>query len=181
MKDAYHILHFSATGVINANEMHLNGFGTMTLAGHAELVRTQKKADALASGINNAFISQLVETFYGAVRQDDLLGPIFARHIRNWPLHLARMKDFWASVMIESGRFSGSPMQKHIAVGGLEAAHFARWLALWAQVLSEKAPNPDVAERFQAAAKRIGESLLTGIEINRGGLATPSARGAPGA
>lgn len=153
----------------------------MTLAGHAELVRTQKKANALACGINDAFVSQLVETFYGAVRQDDLLGPIFARHIWNWPLHLSRMKDFWASVMIESGRFSGSPMQKHIAVGGLEAAHFARWHALWAQVLSQIAQNPDVAERFEAAAKRIGESLLTGIEINRGGLATLSARDAPGA
>ena len=181
MKDAYQILHFFATGVINANEMHLNGFGTMAVAGHAELVRAQKMADALACGIDDAFISQLVEQFYSAVRHDDLLGPIFAKHIQNWPRHLARMKDFWASIMIESGRFSGSPMQKHITVGGLDAAHFNRWQALWDQVLTENAPSPDVAGRFRAAAKRIGESLLTGIEINRGGLGTISARGAPNA
>ncbi len=151
------------------------------MAVHAELVRTQKKAESLACGIDDAFISQLVEQFYSTVRQDDLLGPIFAKHVRNWPLHLARMKDFWASVMIESGRFSGSPMQKHIAVGGLDGAHFARWQALWDRVLTETAPSPEVAARFRAAAKRIGESLLTGIEINRGGLAAITGRGAQNA
>lgn len=153
----------------------------MTSTGHAQLVRTQKMADALASGIDDAFISQLVEQFYAAVRQDELLGAIFAKHVSDWPRHLARMKDFWASVMIESGRFSGNPMQKHIAVGGLNATHFARWQALWDRVLTETAPSSDVAARFRAAAKRIGESLLTGIEINRGGLAAISARGTPNA
>ena len=148
------------------------------MAGHAELVRTQKMAEALTSGVDDAFISQLVEQFYGAVRHDDLLGPIFAKHVQNWPLHLARMKNFWASIMIESGRFSGSPMQRHIAVGGLDETHFARWQALWGQTLTENSPSSDVAARFRAAARRIGESLLTGIEINRGGLATISARDA---
>jgi len=149
----------------------------MTSAGHTQLVRTQKMADALASGIDDAFISQLVEQFYAAVRQDDMLGPIFTKHVMDWPLHLAQMKNFWASVMMESGRFSGSPMQKHIAVGGLDAAHFARWRALWDQTLTQNAPSPQVAAQFRKAAGRIGESLLTGIEINRAGLASVSESG----
>lgn len=148
----------------------------MTMAGHVQLVRARKMADALASGIDDAFISQLVEQFYAAVRQDELLGPIFAAHVSDWPRHLARMKDFWASVMIESGRFSGSPMQKHIAVGGLNAAHFARWQLLWNQTLTQIAPSPQAADGFRQAARRIGESLLTGIEISCGGLAAASAR-----
>lgn len=148
----------------------------MTMAGHLQLVRARKMADALASGIDDAFISQLVEQFYAAVRQDELLGPIFAAHVSDWPRHLARMKDFWASVMIESGRFSGSPMQKHIAVGGLNAAHFARWQLLWDQTLTKIAPSPQAADGFRQAARRIGESLLTGIEISCGGLAAASAR-----
>ena len=142
----------------------------MTLAGHAELVRAQKMADALACGIDDAFISQLVERFYSAARQDDLLGPIFAKHIQNWSLHLARMKDFWASIMLESGRFSGNPMRKHTAIGGLDAEHFARWQSLWDVTLTRIAPNEEVANRFRDAARRIGESLLTGILIDRGGL-----------
>lgn len=148
----------------------------MTTTDHAERVRTQKMADALACGVDDAFISELVESFYANVRRDDLLGPIFAKQIKDWPLHLARMKDFWASIMLESGRFSGNPMQKHIAIGGLDAAHFSHWQSLWDQTLRQVAPSPVVADRFRQAAQRIGESLLTGIEVDRGGLAAVSAR-----
>jgi len=135
-------------------------------------------ADALACGIDDAFISQLVEQFYGAIRADDMLGPIFGAKVSDWPHHLARMKDFWASIMLESGRFSGNPMRKHMAVGGLDAAHFARWQSLWDATLTQIAPNKQVADRFRDAAQRIGESLLTGIQIERGGLAAISAKAA---
>lgn len=145
---------------------------------HVEQVRARKKAEALACGIDDAFISQLVERFYNNVRDDDMLGPIFANKISDWPHHLKRMKDFWASIMIESGRFSGNPMRKHIAIGGLDAQHFARWQSLWALTLSSIAMEPVVADRFRDAARRIGESLLTGIEIDRGGLGAISS-GAP--
>lgn len=150
----------------------------MTVPDHVAQARARKRADALACGIDDALISQLVESFYAAVRRDEVLGPIFAGHIGDWPRHLARMKDFWASIMIESGRFSGNPMQKHIAVGGLDAAHFARWQSLWDQTLTQIAASPAAAERFREAAQRIGESLLTGIRINQGGLAAISASAA---
>lgn len=145
---------------------------------HAEQARARKTADALACGIDDAFISRLVEDFYDAVRKDDMLGPIFAERIGDWPHHLARMKDFWASVMLESGRFSGNPMRKHVAIGELGEAHFARWQSLWNQTLARIAPNPTVADRFRDAARRIGDSLLIGIQIDRGGLAAISARAA---
>lgn len=148
----------------------------MSAADHVAQVRARKRAEAQACGIDDALISLLVESFYETVRQDEVLGPIFAGHVKVWPQHLARMKDFWASIMIESGRFSGNPMQKHIAIGGLDAGHFARWQSLWGQALAQVAASPAASERFREAAARIGESLLTGIEINRGGLAAISAR-----
>ena len=123
-----------------------------------------------------AFVSELVERFYDSVREDAQLGPIFAKHVHDWPMHLARMKNFWASIMIESGRFSGSPMQKHIAIGGLDAGHFNHWRSLWEKNVTELAPNEEVRERFRQAAGRIGNSLLTGIELDRGGLAAVSTR-----
>lgn len=142
---------------------------------HADAARSKKMADALACGIDDAFVSNLVERFYENVRADELLGPIFAKQVKDWPAHLARMKNFWASIMIESGRFSGSPMQKHIAIGGLNAAHFKHWQSLWDEALTQLAPNPTVVGRFREAAGRIGDSLLTGIEIERGGLGAISA------
>lgn len=143
----------------------------MNAANHVMQARASKMADALACGIDNAFISDLVEQFYESIRADEMLGPIFGAKVADWPHHLARMKDFWASVMLESGRFSGNPMRKHIAIGGLDAAHFERWQSVWSETLNRIAPNDQVADRFRGAAHRIGESLLTGIQINRGGLA----------
>lgn len=142
----------------------------MTANAHVMRARAQKREMAAASGIDDALISALVEGFYSRVRADDMLGPIFTAHIEDWAPHLARMKDFWASIMIESGRFRGSPMQKHIALGGLEAPHFERWLSRWDETVTELIPDQQVADRFRAAASRIGDSLLTGIQIQRGGL-----------
>lgn len=148
----------------------------MSPSSYADLVRVRKSAEAAACGIDDAFIAELVESFYDTVRSDSRLGPIFGTHVKDWPHHLARMKDFWASIMIESGRFSGSPMQKHIAIGGLEAADFAHWQMLWDQTLSKLAVDPVVGDRFRQAARRIAESLLMGIEIDRDGLAAISTR-----
>lgn len=150
----------------------------MTGADHVARARAAKKAEAHADGIDDAFISLLVESFYDTIRQDEMLGPIFLEHVKDWPRHLARMKDFWASIMIESGRFSGNPMHKHIAIGGLDQVHFARWFVLWDQTLEQVAPSPKVAARFREGAQRIGDSLLTGIQIDRGGLAAISSKAA---
>ncbi len=83
----------------------------MNASDHVAQARARKMADALALGINEAFISHLVEHFYEAIRADEMLGPIFGAKVSDWPHHLARMKDFWASIMLESGRFSGNPMR----------------------------------------------------------------------
>jgi len=142
----------------------------MPESSYAERARARKTAQANALGINDELISNLVETFYGAIRKDDLLGPIFMDHVADWTPHLSRMKDFWASVTLESGRFRGNPMLKHIAIGGLDNMHFDRWLVIWNQTLDDIAPNEAAAQVFRQAAERIAESLLTGIKVQRGGL-----------
>jgi len=137
---------------------------------HAEQVRAQKMADAHAVGNNDALIARLVEAFYTTIRKDDLLGPIFAAHVSQWPPHLARLEDFWASITMDSGRFHGNPMAKHIAIGTLQQAHFDRWLMLWNKTIAKIVPNEAAADIFRAAAARIARSLFAGIELKRGGL-----------
>lgn len=138
---------------------------------HAALVRAQKRSAATQAGLDDALISSLVDAFYARVQTDELLGPIFARHVADWAHHLPRMKDFWASIMIESGRFAGRPMQKHIALGILDQTHFDRWLALWDETVATQVANTVVADNFRASAHRIADSLLTGVLVERGGLA----------
>jgi hemoglobin len=143
----------------------------MNATAHAERVRAEQRAKAAKVGIDETLIGQLVDHFYTRIQRDDLLGPIFAQHVANWSHHLPRMKDFWASIMIEPGRFNGRPMQKHIALGILTKAHFERWLALWDATVAQDVGDQAAAERFRTSAHRIADSLLTGVLAERGGLA----------
>lgn len=163
--------YYSPTAVNDANAIPLIWPDTVTPNAHAEQARARKRAAAAEVGIDEAMIGALVDRFYSRIQADDVLGPIFARHTGDWSQHLPRMKDFWASIMIESGRFNGSPMQKHIALGVLTSGHFDRWLALWDETLAENVASPTAAERFRTTAHRIADSLLTGVLAERGGLA----------
>ncbi len=137
---------------------------------HTIAAREEKAAHAEALGITEERISDLVESFYEKIRSDALLGPIFNQKIADWPPHLARMKDFWASIAIESGRFHGNPMIKHLAIPDIERAHFNHWLALFDDTLPEVMPNAAACEFFSKRAARIADSLMTGISIHRDGL-----------
>jgi len=143
----------------------------MTELSYVEQARLHKSAVATAMGIDEVLISALVESFYCRIRAHPVLGAIFAAKVVDWPPHLQRMKDFWASIAIESGRFHGNPMLKHIAIPGLASAHFQMWLDLWDETISEVVANPDAARLFHDRAQRIATSLQTGIALHKGGLA----------
>ncbi|WP_164118265.1 group III truncated hemoglobin [Sphingorhabdus sp. Alg239-R122] len=138
--------------------------------GHAAAARLRKRKAAEAMGIDTAFISEMVENFYARIRGDALLGPIFARHIDDWPPHLARMKSFWASVLHNSGGFSGNPMVKHIAIDGLDHAHFVHWLDLFHQTLEGMDASSKAVEHIHERARMIANSLMNGVAIHRDGL-----------
>jgi hemoglobin len=133
--------------------------------------RAEKRAAAEAIGVDSGYIDHFVETFYGKIREDDLLGPIFAERISDWPSHLARMKSFWRSVLHNSGEFSGNPMLKHLAIPGLELRHFAHWLDLFYATLRETEGHPEATALVGGRARMIADSLLTAIAMRRDGLA----------
>lgn len=141
---------------------------------HVDAIRQRKRAEAEAIGIDEVLVDRVVERFYTRVRADDLLGPIFAAKITDWPVHLARMKQFWRSVLLGTGEFSGNPMMKHQAISGLEERHFAHWLDLFYQTLRDECPQAAGVAEYGARARMIAESLLIGIEMRRDGL-TPHA------
>ena len=140
-------------------EFALNGF--------AEEARLRKAEEAQQMGIDDAVISSLVERFYETIRAHTTLGPIFAKRVDEWPIHLGRMKAFWKSIAIESGHFHGNPMLKHIAIGEIERTHFSEWLSLWSTAVSDVVQNDKAAEFFNNRAIRIAESLSMGIELHR--------------
>jgi len=64
--------------------------------------------------ISEEALGLVVERFYARVRLDPLLGPIFGAAVHDWPEHLARLTDFWSSVMLTSGRYKGRPLPAHL-------------------------------------------------------------------
>lgn len=110
-------------------------------------------------------LPELLETFYGRVRLDPLIGPVFNDAIHDWPEHLERIADFWSSVMLTSGRYKGNPVAKHFKhAPRLTPETFERWLAIWETTTNERLA-PAQAAAMQAKARRISESLQLAINF----------------
>lgn len=117
-------------------------------------------------------ITRLVHDFYARVRHDPALGPIFGEHVHDWDTHLARMVDFWSSALRGTARFRGTPMPKHVALPGLSAGLFGRWLELFGET-TQALGNAPMRERANELAQRIAESLWYGYQVGRQGSALP--------
>ena len=124
------------------------------------------------TGIDEAMIERLVHTFYAAVREDEVLGPIFDTKVEDWDDHLKRLCAFWSSVALMTGRYSGRPMPAHIRLP-IEREHFQRWLGLFRKTAAEVCPPP-AAAFFVDRAERIAESLQLGIAMARDNGLGPS-------
>lgn len=120
------------------------------------------------TGIDERMIEQLVRGFYARVREDELLGPVFAARIQDWEPHLQRMFAFWSSVVLGSGVYSGQPMRMHLPLP-VDARHFDRWLELFAETSRELFDEP-IAQQFIVPARRIASSLELGIASSQGVL-----------
>jgi hemoglobin len=117
-----------------------------------------------AQGISEAQIQRLVEAFYDRVLRDPELGPIFqGALLQRWDEHLRAMVDFWSSVALRTGRYSGKPHMAHAHLP-LTAETFERWLRLF-EATAEEVCGPDIAAFFVDRAHRIAESLQIGLGI----------------
>ena len=141
----------------------------------SEARRAAATAEIIArTGIDEAMIDRLVRRFYGKIRSDTVLGPIFAARIADWEPHLRRMVAFWSAVALMSGRYHGQPMEKHLPLP-VDAQHFDRWLALFEATAAEACP-PAAAAHFTERARRIAQSLELGIASSHGVLVPPGGR-----
>jgi len=119
--------------------------------------------------LDEAMVAAVVRDFYGRVRADDLIGPIFNRIIpeARWPHHIETITDFWSSMLLGTDRYAGRPMPKHLAIPDLADAHFARWLNLFRQTAEAHCP-PEIAALFVERAERIAYSFRLRIAQFRG-------------
>ncbi|QAX30552.1 group III truncated hemoglobin [Leisingera sp. NJS204] len=111
-------------------------------------------------------ISRVVAVFYTRVRTHEVLGPVFAAHVADWPEHEEKIAGFWRNAILRQRSYSGNPMRVHVSRPDVKAEHFPLWLGLFHEVLRAELPER-TALQWGALADRIGEGFRTGIVAMR--------------
>ncbi|SIT78430.1 group III truncated hemoglobin [Pontibaca methylaminivorans] len=130
--------------------------------GYSAEKRAQIRESAAEIGIDEPYLSTLVDEFYTRIRADARLGPIFDGEIGDgWDAHLVQMKAFWASVALNAGIYSGQPMPAHLKLVGVGVTpeDFRIWLGLFRATLEDTAPTPQAVDYLMIRAERIARSL----------------------
>lgn len=112
--------------------------------------------------ITDAQIEAVVAGFYARVRQDALLGPVFAPHVHDWPAHEARIVAFWRKAMGKPSSYDGRPAEAHARAGTVRPGMFDRWLALFDATLADHL-TPAQAAEWSALAHRVGGPLRAAV------------------
>ncbi|MCK0162144.1 group III truncated hemoglobin [Allomuricauda sp. F6463D] len=108
-------------------------------------------------------IQQMVDMFYGKVRNDDLLADIFNGVIKdNWPIHLEKMYRFWQTILLEEHTYSGSPFAPHVKLP-IQKKHFDRWKKLFFETVDEHFSG-DKAKEAKLRATKMAEMFQLKIE-----------------
>lgn len=107
-------------------------------------------------------IRLLVDTFYGTVREDDLIGPIFLGKITDWPVHLEKMYRFWQTILLEEYTYNGAPFPPHATLP-IQQDHFNRWLKLWYQTVDSLFEG-DVAEEAKWRGERMAGVFMAKLD-----------------
>jgi len=118
------------------------------------------------TGLDEDVLAELVHGFYGKIRADDTLGPIFAARITDWEPHLARMVTFWSSVALMTGRYHGAPVPAHTSLP-VTKGHFDHWLMLFRETAHEVC-TPQGADHVITRAERIARSLHMAVQDAQG-------------
>ncbi len=103
---------------------------------------------------NRKDIILLVDTFYGHVRKDTFIGPIFNERIGDrWPEHLEKMYNFWENILFGNNAYQGRPFPPH-ATMPIDKEHFEAWLGLFHGTVDSLFKGP-IAEEAKSRAHTI--------------------------
>ena len=116
--------------------------------------KLNKRGRAITRDIENLNdIKKMVDLFYGKVRKDDLIGPIFNEKIQNhWAEHLTKLYSFWQSLLLGEQTYSGYPFPPHMQLP-IDKEHFDRWLFLFTKTVDELFIGPTANEAKDRAYK----------------------------
>lgn len=111
-------------------------------------------------------VKKMVDTFYGKIREDDLLKDIFNAIIQDrWPEHMEKMYSFWQTVLLNERTYNGRPFIPHMHLP-VDKVHFERWVALFTETV-DGLFSGKVAETAKWQGNRMAQMFLTKINYFR--------------
>lgn len=111
-------------------------------------------------------VKHLVDSFYGKIREDNLLKEIFNSNIQDrWPQHLEKMYTFWQTVLLSEHTYYGSPFPPHAKMP-IDKEHFDRWLQLWFETIDENFTG-EIADEAKWRASKMAEMFQFKINYIR--------------
>ena len=114
----------------------------------------------------------LVDDFYGRIKANEILAPIFNIAIgNNWQQHLQRMYDFWQTILLETPAYSGSPFLKHAKLP-IAKEHFDTWISLWNQTIDDHFVGPK-ADEAKWRADKMSEMFQYKLDYYKNNPAQP--------
>ncbi|MXV37346.1 globin [Flavobacteriaceae bacterium Ap0902] len=101
-------------------------------------------------------IKLMVDSFYGTVQKDELIGPIFNERLEGrWPEHLEKMYRFWETILLDNHSYYGSPFAPHAKMP-VEKEHFERWIELFLANMDNLFQGP-IADEAKWRAQKMAE------------------------
>jgi len=115
-------------------------------------------------------IRLFIEAFYARVLNDELLAPIFLEVAGiDLDKHLPIIRSYWEKLILGSDSYRRHTMNIHRALHArqaLDAAAFARWLALFEQTLDEGFSGSH-AERARGVARHIARNMQVALDVHQ--------------
>lgn len=110
----------------------------------------------------------LVDTFYGKVMINNIIGFIFSDVAGiDWSVHLPKMYNFWASLLLNEQSYSGNPLRIHVHLSTLTAMtekEFSEWVSLFVETVDELFAGKK-ADEAKLRAEKIASTMLTNIRL----------------
>jgi hemoglobin len=112
-----------------------------------------------------ADVRMLVDEFYGAIRNDALLNPIFTDIAQvDWAHHLPKMYAFWNGLILGLPGYAGAPFPPHTVLP-VGREHFSRWLELFRATV-DRLFSGERAQRAKNAAGSIAHTFAMRLGVS---------------
>ncbi|MTG97163.1 MULTISPECIES: group III truncated hemoglobin [Myroides] len=111
-------------------------------------------------------IKILVDTFYGRVQENEMIGPIFNSKLEGkWPEHLEKMYSFWQTILLEEYTYRGKPFPPHAQLP-VNTEHFETWKVIFNGTVDELYEGK-IADEAKWRAEKMAAMFLSKIEYFR--------------